>query len=421
MTTTAVPEIPLPDLRADFPALEREVHPGIRLTYLDNAATTLKPWPVIRAVQEYDAEYPANVHRGIHTLSEQATGAFETAREKVAGFVGARSVEEIVWTRGTTDAINLVAQSWSRAHLTAGDEIVLNDLEHHANIVPWQIIARERGLVLKFAEITEDGRLELDAVARLMTPKTKIVSVTAMSNVLGTIPPLAEIVGLAHDHGAKIVVDAAQGVPHGSIDVDRLQIDFLAFSGHKVCGPTGIGVLFGRRELLESMPPMLGGGGMITRVTRDGFEWDAPPARFEAGTPAIAQAIGLGAAIDYLATFDSSLIAAHERQLMKYAHSRLIDVKGVQLLGPEPVHKGGIVSFNVDGVHPHDLSHLVDRAGVAIRAGQHCAKPLHDRLGLVASVRASVYVYNTTEDIDRLAEAIEGARQILGRRNRARA
>jgi cysteine desulfurase/selenocysteine lyase len=400
-------------LRADFPSLDQEIRPGVRLTYLDNAATTLKPWPVIRAVQAFDAEYPANVHRGIHTLSERATEAFERARARVARYIGAAEPEEVIWTRGTTDSINLVAQSWGRTFLKEGDEIVLSDLEHHANLVPWQMLARERGLVLRFAEITEDGRLGPEAVERVLSDRTRMVAITAMSNVLGTAVPLGPIVTMAHDRGAIVVVDGAQGVPHRAIDVQGLGVDFLAFSGHKMCGPTGVGVLFGKREHLEAMPPAWGGGSMVLRVTREGSEWNELPYKFEPGTPPIAQAIGLGAAVDYLSKLDPEAVIAHERALMEHAHRRLSEIEGVRILGPAPEHKGGIVGMDVAGVHPHDLAQLLDRDGVAIRAGQHCAMPLHERLGLVASGRASAYFYNTIEDVDRLAESIARARHLF--------
>lgn len=412
----ATVESPLPrhdDLKADFPGLHQEIRPGVRLTYLDNAATTLKPWSVIRAVQAYDSEYPANVHRGIHALSERATEAYEAARESVARFVGAAEVEEIIWTRGTTDAINLVAQSWGRTFLREGDEIVLTDLEHHSNLIPWQMLAKEKGLILRFAEITDDGRLEAEAVERQLSARTRIVAITAMSNVLGTVTPLESVIGMAHDRGAIVVVDGAQGVAHQAIDVGKLGIDFLAFSGHKMCGPTGVGVLYGRREHLEAMPPAWGGGSMVTRVTREGAEWNDLPYKFEPGTPPIAQAIGMGAAVEYLTRFDAKALIAHERQLMDHAHRLMEDIPGVRILGPSPEHKGGILSMDIETVHPHDLAQLLDREGVAIRAGQHCAMPLHQRYGLMASARASAYFYNTTEDFDRLAEAIRHAIELF--------
>ncbi len=397
------------DLKADFPGLNQEIRPGVPLTYLDNAATTMKPWKVIRAVQGYDSDYPANVHRGIHTLSERATEAYEAARETVARFIGAAEVEEIIWTRGTTDAINLVAQSWGRTFLREGDEIVLTDLEHHSNLIPWQMLAKEKGLTLRFAEITDDGRLEVESVERQLSDRTRIVALSAMSNVLGTVTPLESVIEMAHDRGAIVVVDGAQGVAHRAIDVGKLRIDFLAFSGHKMCGPTGVGVLYGRRAHLEAMPPSWGGGSMVTRVTREGAEWNEIPYKFEPGTPPIAQAIGMGAAIDYLSQFDSKALIAHERHLMDHAHRLMEDIPGVHILGPDPEHKGGILSMDIEGVHPHDLAQLLDRDGVAIRAGQHCAMPLHQRFGLMASARASAYLYNTPEDFDRLAEAIRNA------------
>jgi cysteine desulfurase/selenocysteine lyase len=401
--------------RQDFPALDQEVHPGVPLVYLDSAATSLKPWPVIHAVQGYDAEYPASVHRALHALSERATEAYESARERVAGFIGAADAAEVVFTRGTTEAINLVAQSWGRAFLRPGDEVVLTILEHHSNLVPWQMLAREIGLTVKFADITEDGRLDLDSFDRQLSDRTRLVAVTAMSNVLGSVVPLGEVIERAHRRGAVVLVDAAQGVVHRPLDVSSLGADFVAFSGHKMCGPTGVGVLFARREHLEAMPPWMGGGSMVVRVTFDGAEWNEAPWKFEAGTPPIAQAIGLGAAVDFLGRFDWSALQAHERALTERAHRVLSEIDGLRLLGPEPLHKGGIVSFTVERAHPHDLAQLLDRAGVAIRAGHHCAMPLHERLGVTASARASFALYNTIEEIDHLAEAIAAARRLLRR------
>ncbi|MFO0957925.1 MAG: cysteine desulfurase [Isosphaeraceae bacterium] len=406
-------------LRRDFPAIGQEIAPGVPLAYLDSAATALKPWPVIRAVQAYDAEYPANVHRGLHTLSERATDAFEGARSKVARFLAA-SDDEIVFTRGTTESINLVARSWGAANLKPGDEILLTLLEHHANLVPWQMLAKERGLILKFAPIFDDGRLDGDAFADLLGDKTRLVAITAMSNVLGTIPPVADLIAMARKRGAIVVLDAAQSVAHGPTSVRDLDADFVAFSGHKMYGPTGIGVLYGRRALLEAMPPMFGGGSMVTRVTLQGAEWNDIPWKFEAGTPPIAQAIGLGAAVDYLAGIGLDTIHAHEMELLRYAHERLDRVEGARILGPSPEHKGAILALEVRDVHPHDLAQLLDRHGVAIRAGHHCAMPLHDRLGLMASARASLAAYNTPEEIDRLAMAIEDARRTMTRRQPAR-
>jgi cysteine desulfurase/selenocysteine lyase len=401
--------------RGDFPALERDVRPGVPLVYLDSAATSLKPWPVIHAVADYLANYPASVHRGLHSLSERATEAFESARKRVAQFLGAEDPAEIVFTRGATESINLVAQSFGRTFLKAGDEIVLSLLEHHANIVPWQMLARERGVVLKFADVTDSGRLDFVSFARLMSPKVRLVAITGMSNVLGTVTPLSEIIDLAHLHGALVLVDGAQSVPHRPPDVIEPQIDFLAFSAHKLLGPTGLGVLYARRELLEAMPPVMGGGGMVVRVDQSRAEWNELPWKFEAGTPPIAEVIGLGAAVDYLDQFDRMALVAHEHRLTAHAHDVLGDSEGVRLFGPEPLEKGGIVAFDVEGVHPHDLATLLDQRGVAIRAGAHCAMPLHDRLGVPATARASFSLYNTLAEVDLLADAIEAARRVFHR------
>ncbi len=408
---------PDPAWRTAFPALTREVRPGTPLVYLDSAATALKPWPVIRAVQAYDTEYPANVHRGLHALSEEATEAYEGARAKVARFLNVND-DEIVFTRGTTESINLVSRSWGGTFLGPGDEILLTVLEHHSNLVPWQMLARERGLTLRFADIDDEGRLDLNSFAGLLNERTRLVAVTAMSNVVGTLPPLDRLLSMAKLRGAKVLVDAAQAIVHGPIDARALDVDFLAFSGHKLYGPTGVGVLYARREHLEAMPPMLGGGSMVQRVTLEGAEWTESPWKFEAGTPPIAQAIGLGAAIDFVQGLDAEALAIHERALTLYAHERLALVEGVRIVGPPPSEKGPVLALDVEGVHPHDLAQLLDRHGVAIRAGHHCAMPLHRRLDLAASARASLALYNTTSDIDCLAEAIHDARRVMGRRSR---
>ncbi len=402
-------------VRRDFPAIHQDVRPGVPLIYLDSAATSLKPWPVIRAVQGYDTEYSANVHRGLHTLSERATEAYESARARVARFIGAADPAQVVFTRGTTEAINLVAQSWGRTFLKPGDEVVVTLLEHHSNLVPWQMLAREVGLKLEFVDVTDDGRLELDAFERLLSDRTRLVAITSMSNVLGTVPSLEEFIGRARRRGTLVLVDAAQSVGHRPLDVTALDADFVAFSGHKMYGPTGIGVLYAKREHLEAMPPVMGGGSMVLRVDREGAQWNEVPWKFEAGTPPIAQAIGLGAAVDYLAALDRPALMDHERRLTEHAHQALSAIPGVHLLGPAPEYKGGILGFTVDGVHPHDLAQLLDRAGVAIRAGHHCVMPLHDRLGVGASARASFALYNTLEEVERLAEAIEGAQRVFRR------
>lgn len=407
--------------RDDFPALRRSVgSKALPLRYLDSAATALKPWPVIRATSSYDIDRPANVHRGLHTLSEEATEAFEAARWRVAGFLGAADPTEIVFTSGTTAAINLVARSLARVVFKPGDEILVSVLEHHSNFVPWQMIAEETGARLRIAEITDDGRLELEAIAARLNDRTKLVAVTAMSNASGTVPPLGPIIEAAHQAGALVMVDAAQAVPHQQLNVSTLQADFVAFSGHKVYGPTGVGVLYGRRKHLEVMPPATFGGGMVGRVTPEQTTWNEPPGKFEAGTPPIAQAIGLAAALDYLEGFDRAALERYERELTARAHQRLSEIPGLRIVGPGPEHSGPIVGFTVEGVHPHDLAHGLDHFGVAIRAGHHCAQPLHDRLGVRATARASFGLYSTEEDVDCLAEAIVETRERLGRPARKR-
>jgi cysteine desulfurase/selenocysteine lyase len=418
VATVPLARFDLQSCRRDFPALQQEVGQGRPLVYFDSAATSLKPEPVVRAVSDYLAIYPANVHRGLHTLSERATAAFEGAREKIARSLGSDDAGQVVFTRGTTEAINLVAQSWGRTHLKPGDAIVLNDLEHHSNLVPWQLLARERGIELLFAELTGDARLEPSAVEAVMTDRVRLIAVTGMSNVTGTMPPLRAIVELARSRGACVLIDAAQSLPHHGFDTHRLGADFVAFSGHKMCGPTGVGVLFAKRDILESMPPVTAGGSMVIRVTRDRSEWNEIPWKFEAGTPPIAEAIGLGAALDYLSQFSPLELAAHEHNLVSHAHDVLSQVAGIRILGPaDPGQKGAIVSFTLDGTHPHDVAQLLDRHGIAIRAGHHCAMPLHVRLGIPASARASFYLYNTLDEVDRLAEALESIKTLLRRRS----
>jgi cysteine desulfurase/selenocysteine lyase len=404
-------------LRPDFPILSTVLHGNAPLVYLDNAATTQRPRQVIQAlVDVYEKQY-ANVHRGIHWLSDQSTDLYEEAREKVRAFIGARHREEVLFTYGTTEGINLVARSWGDANVGAGDEILLSVMEHHSNLVPWQQLAARTGAVLKHIPITDDGLLELEQLPKLLGPRTKLVAVTAVSNVLGTINPIEEIVRQAHAAGAVVLIDAAQSAPHLATDVERLGADFLAFSGHKLMGPSGVGILYGRRELLEAMPPFLGGGSMIRRVKLDGFEPADLPAKFEAGTPPIVPAIGLGAAIDYLTRIGLDAIHEHERLLTVRAHEVLEAVGGVHFLGPSPDKKSGIVSFTVDGVHAHDVAQLLDRQGIAIRAGHHCTMPLHKRLGVNASARASFYCYNTLAEVDRLGEALDEAKRIFRRKS----
>lgn len=416
MTAVSSPPLDPWALREDFPILHTTVRSGVPLVYLDNAATTQHPRQVIQAmVGVYERQY-ANVHRGIHWLSDQSTDLYEEARGKVCRFINARAPEEIVFTRGTTEGINLVARSWGDAFLTAGDEILLTEAEHHSNMVPWQQLAARRGVVLRYLPLRDDGLLDLDALARLLTHRTRLVAVSAVTNVLGTVHPLPTIIKAAHEVGALVLIDAAQSVPHTVTDVQALDADFLAFSGHKMLGPSGVGVLYGRREVLEQMPPFLGGGSMIRRVRLEGFEPADIPARFEAGTPPIVPAIGLGVAIDYLLRIGLEAIARHERVLVERAHNVLGDLPGVRLLGPAPQHKGGIVSFVVERMHAHDVAHLLDRRGIAVRAGHHCAMPLHKRLGITASTRASFYLYNTLEEVDQLGRAVDEAQRLLRRR-----
>jgi len=406
-------------VRADFPPLAEEVRPGVPLRYFDSAATALKPRGVIEAVRSCMADYPANVHRGLHALSERATEAFEEARAKVARHLGVGDdPAQVIFTRGTTESINLVARSWGRRSLRPGDAIVVSELEHHANLVPWQMVAAETGAELRYVELADDLQYDLDAFDRLFDDgRVRMVATTGMSNVTGVRPPIEEIARRAKARGACVLIDAAQSLAHERLDAGRLGVDFVAFSGHKVFGPTGVGVLYGRRELLEAMEPVLGGGNMVLRVERHRATWNELPDKFEGGTPAIAEAIGLGAAFDYLEGLDHEAVAAHERALIGHAHEVLGAVDGLRILGPSDLSaKGPIVGFTLEGTHPHDLAQLLDRTGVAIRAGHHCAMPLHDRLGIPASARASFALYNTTDEIDHLAEALGSIKTLLRRR-----
>ena len=400
-------------IREDFPVLHQEVKPGVPLVYLDNAASSQKPKQVIDAISAFYRQSNANVHRGIHMLSERATEAYEHARAKVAAFINAASWREIIFTRNTTESINLVAQAWGRANLSRGDVIVLSEMEHHANLVPWQLIAQERGATIRYIRVTDEGLLDLRDLDGLLHGPVKIVAVTQMSNVLGTVNDLDSLIRAAHGVGAVTLIDGAQSVSHKPVDVQALGADFLAFSGHKMCGPTGIGVLYGRRALLEAMPPFLAGGDMIKRVTLEGAEWNDVPWKFEAGTPAIAQAVGLSAAVDYLTQVGMDRIFAHEQEIVAYAMERLEEVPGVKVYGPAPSKRGGVAAFTLQGMHPHDLAQLLNEEGVAVRAGHHCAMPLHKRFDLVATARASFYLYNTFEEVDRLIEALYKAKSVF--------
>jgi len=395
-------------LRADFPVLAREVY-GKPLAYLDNAASSQKPGAVIEVLETFYRVHYANIHRGVHTLSEEATAAYEGARDKVAAFIHAPDRRGVIFTRNTTEAINLVAYAWGRACVGPGDRIVVTEMEHHSNLVPWQLLAREVGAELAYVSVTDEGQLDLESLDRLLQGPVKLVAFTHVSNVLGTVNPAQEIIARAHAVGARVLVDAAQSVPHLPVDVEALNCDFLAFSGHKMCGPTGVGVLYGRPELLEEMEPFLTGGGMIRRVGRTEATWADLPCKFEAGTPAIAEAVGLGAAVDYLSAVGMEAVWAHEQELADYALERLEESPGVHVIGPPAEERCGVVAFTVKSIHPHDLAQALDFEGVAIRAGFHCAQPLHKRLGLEATARASLYLYNTREEVDRLVEGIQKA------------
>jgi len=399
-------------VRADFPILARSIH-GKPLVYLDNAATTQKPRRVIEAMSRFYATSNSNVHRGVHTLSEEATAAFEAARERVRSFVGAREAAEIVFVRGATEAINLVASAWGGANVAAGDEILVTEMEHHSNIVPWQMLCERTGAKLVVAPVDERGDLELDELERRIGPRTKLVAVVHVSNALGTVNPIERIVAAAHAHGARVLVDGAQAVPHMPVDVEALGCDFYAFSGHKVYGPTGIGVLYGKREILEIMPPYQGGGEMILSVTFEKTVYNVPPHRFEAGTPDIAGAVGLGAALDYLEGLGIEEVARHEHDLLGYARQRLLAVEGLRLIG-DARRKAAVHSFVLDGVHPHDIGTVLDDQGVAVRTGHHCAQPVMQRFGVPATARASFAVYNTREEVDRLIAALEHVREVFG-------
>jgi cysteine desulfurase/selenocysteine lyase len=399
-------------VRADFPVLHQEVY-GKPLSYLDNAASSQKPRQVVEAMTAAYETYYSNVHRGVHRLSQVATDHYEGARKKVAGFVNAAKPEEIVFTRGATEAINLVAFSYGRTFLKPGQEIVLTEMEHHSNIVPWQLLREQIGVKLRIAPVDDDGTLRAESVTDLIGENTGLVAIPHVSNALGTVVPVKRIVQAAHAQGVPVLVDGCQATPHARVDVQELGADFYAFSGHKMYGPTGIGALYGRYDLLKAMPPYQGGGEMIARVSFEKTSFKGPPARFEAGTPAIVEAIGLGAAVDYVDAIGLDVIAAHEDGLLAYATQRLSEIDGLTIVGTA-ADKASIVSFVMEQAHAHDIGTIVDRAGVAIRAGHHCAQPLMDRFGLSSTARASFGLYNTREEVDRLAEALVAVKEIFG-------
>lgn len=399
-------------IREDFPILHQTVN-GKPLIYLDSTATSQKPESVIRVMDEYYRKYNANVHRGVYSLAEEATARYEAARKKVQKFINAKSYREVIYTRNATEAINLVAYAWGRKNIQEGDEIVSTLIEHHSNIVPWQLLAKEKNAKLNFIGVDDQARLRPEDIEKLITPKTKLVAATMMSNVAGTITPIKQIIERAHSVGALVLVDGAQTVPHMPVDVQALDVDFLAFSGHKMLGPF-VGILYGKRALLEAMNPFMGGGDMIREVHLDQSTWNELPYKFEAGTPAIVEAIGLGAAVDYLNALGMDNVREHERELTTYALEKIGCVEGIHIVGPKSAaERGGVVAFDVPGVHPHDVAQIFDREGICVRAGHHCAMPLHDHYGLAATTRASFYVYNIPDEIDKLVETLGKVREIF--------
>lgn len=408
-------------LRNDFPILTGDVLDGHPLVFLDNAASTQRPRQVIEALsQVYERDY-ANVHRGIHTLSERSTEQYEQAREKVCAFIGAQHAHEVIFTQGTTASINLVARSWGETNLQPGDEVLTTVMEHHSNLVPWQQICQQTGAVLRHVPLLEDGRLDMTAFDELLNEKTKLVAAVSVSNTLGTVNPIAEIVGKAHDVGALVLVDAAQSVPHMPLDVQDWDADFVAFSGHKMLGPSGVGILYGKESLLDAMPPFLGGGSMINEVRLDGFTSAALPAKFEAGTPPITPAIGMSAAVDYLNAIGLEAIHQHEQVLVERAYEILSQIDGLRILGPAPEYRAGLISFAFERIHAHEFAQVLnDQFGVAVRAGHHCTQPLHKLLGITASTRASFYLYNQPEDVDRLVAGIAEVQRMFAPKGRRR-
>ncbi len=404
---------PTEEIRKDFPILSRQVH-GKQLVYLDSTASSQKPVTVIEAMDTYYRTYNANIHRGVYAISEEATAAMDRARLKTARLINARQSKQVVFTRNTTESINLVAYSWGNAHIHAGDLIILTEMEHHSNLVPWQLLAERTGARLEFIPVTDDGLLNQDIYIQLLQQEPKLVAFTHMSNVLGTINPAQEMIAQAHAAGAIVLVDAAQSVPHFPVDVQALDVDFLCFSSHKMLGPTGIGVLYGKRDLLEAMPPFMGGGDMIRKVGLRHSTWADLPWKFEAGTPAIAEAVGLGAAVDYLNGLGMESVMKHEREITSYALQQLKTIPEITIYGPEADQRGGVISFTLGDIHPHDLASILDQeVGVAIRAGHHCAQPLMERFGLAATARASFYVYTIREEIDILVQGLRKAQEIF--------
>ncbi len=411
-TAVSAPAFDVSRIRADFPILRRQVR-GKPLVYLDNAATTQKPQVVLDAITHYYTNLNANVHRGVHELSEVATDAYEAARGKVRAFLNARDVREVIFTRNATEGINLVAYAFGRANVSAGDDVVISAMEHHSNIVPWQLLCEEKGATLRVVPIDDAGELILDALERLLGPKTKLLAITHMSNALGTVNPIGEIVRVAHAAGVPVLVDGSQAAYHMPVDVQALDCDFYVITGHKLYGPTGIGAVYGKTSRLQAMPPFMGGGDMISSVTMEKSTWNELPYKFEAGTPHIAGAIGLGAALDYIGAIGFDAIERHESDLLEYGTARLRQIPGVRLIGTAR-RKASILSFVMEGIHPHDIGTIVDREGVAVRTGHHCAQPVMARLGVPATARASLAMYNTREDLDALVRALARVREVFG-------
>jgi cysteine desulfurase / selenocysteine lyase len=401
-------------IRKDFPILQREIRTGIPLTYLDSTATAQKPKVVIDAMNDFYNHSNANIHRGVHALAEEATAIYEKSRETIAGFINAPSSRQVIYTRNTTESINLVANAWGRAYLKSGDLVVLTEMEHHSNLVPWHMLSEEKGIRLEFIPVTGDGLLDLDEYQALLKQNPRLVAFTHMSNVLGTINPAADMIKMAHDAGAVALLDGAQSIPHFGVDVQSLDADFVAFSAHKMVGPTGIGVLYGREDILEAMPPFLGGGDMIKVVKLRSFKPNDIPYKFEAGTPAIAETAGFGAAVNYLSEIGMENIARHEHEVTEYALERLEEIPGLKLMGPSADKKGGVAAFTLDQVHPHDVAQILDGDGIAVRAGHHCAQPLHEKFGIPASTRASFYLYTSKEEVDKLVDGIYKVKRYFG-------
>jgi cysteine desulfurase / selenocysteine lyase len=411
MSTNSEP-FPVDKIRDDFPILKRRIN-NKPLIYFDSAATSQKPLSVINTISDYYINHNANIHRGVHTLAEEATGLYETAREKIAKFINAEYTSEIIYTKNTTESINLVVNTWGRSELVSGDLVLLTEMEHHSNLVPWQMLAKEKDLELEFIPVLENGTLDQNAFGQLLIRKPKIVSFTHMSNVLGTINPVKKMIESAHKYGAVVLVDGAQSVPQMEVNVQDLDADFYAFSGHKMLGPTGIGILYGKKELLEKIPPFMGGGDMIRQVHLRTFLPNEIPYKFEAGTPPIAEVVGLSSAIEYLEKIGMRNIQRHEHTLMLYTFDRLSKMPGISIIGKELENRGGVIAFTVDGIHPHDVAQILDSDGIAVRAGHHCAMPLHERFQLPATTRASFYLYNTEAEIDQMVISLQKVQKMF--------